>query len=225
MNESDETEKGAPSGRRLFYVTDPMCSWCWGFRAAAQVIRESLATDVAWVTVLGGLAPDSEEEMDAPTRRYVQSAWRAVAERTGARFEHAFWDEHTPKRQTYPACRAVLAAESLRAGAGEALFDAIQEAYYLEARDPSDPETLVTLAGELELDPARFARALTLETVQARLAEDLALRDTLGVRGFPSLVFEDAEGARLLTSGYLEPTVLLERLAAMGALRDNARPR
>ena len=59
----------------LFYVTDPMCSWCWGFHPHLQKVRDGLPANMPLRYVLGGLAPDSDEPMDKSTRRYVQSVW------------------------------------------------------------------------------------------------------------------------------------------------------
>ena len=39
--------------RKLIYVGDPMCSWCWGF--APEI--ESLADDYPIEVVVGGLRP------------------------------------------------------------------------------------------------------------------------------------------------------------------------
>ena len=84
---------------RLLYVVDPMCSWCWGFTGVRAQVSEEFP-DHEWQLVMGGLAPDSDEPMEEETRAYVQDAWRAVAQRTGAEFNHDFWTECAPRRST-----------------------------------------------------------------------------------------------------------------------------
>ena len=39
---------GATSKGRgvLYYVTDPMCSWCWGFAPWFEMLREKLQPEV-----------------------------------------------------------------------------------------------------------------------------------------------------------------------------------
>ena len=127
---------------RLYYVADPMCSWCWGFRPVLQEVVAALPETVPVVYVMGGLAKDSDEPMPEATRAYVQRNWRDVTATTGAEFNWDFWSECKPRRSTYPACRAVLAARAQREDAVPELFDAIQRAYYREAGNPSDIETL-----------------------------------------------------------------------------------
>ena len=100
-----------------------------------------------WVYVMGGLARDSDDPMPEETRAYVQMNWREVTKTTGAEFNWDFWRKCKPRRSTYPACRAVLAAGAQREDAVPEMFDAIQRAYYREARNPSDIDTLTAVAG------------------------------------------------------------------------------
>ena len=199
----------------LLYVADPMCSWCYGFSAGLEAVRAELLPGVGVRLVMGGLAPDSEEPMDAATAAYVQRAWRAVEAATGARFEHAFWDgRNRPRRSTWPACRAVVAAGDR----GPELFAAIQRAFYREARDPSDPAVLVALAVELGLGAEAFAAALEAPSTHAALAADFALRDRLGATGFPSLGIRDEAGERLLVRGWVDERTLRGQLEQAGVL-------
>ena len=172
---------------KLYYVLDPMSSWCWGFRAAFEQLRSRLPETIALRYVMGGLAPDSDEPMPAKTRAYVQSQWRAVTQQTGDTFNWDFWTRCKPRRSTYPACRAVIAAGLQSATFIPDMIYAIQFAYYQQAKNPSDVTTLVELAAETGLDPEQFAQDIASTTVATRLAEDFALRDRLQVNSFPSL--------------------------------------
>lgn len=183
------------------YVADPMCSWCWGFAPVLERVVRAAGAPVRYV--MGGLAPDSDEVMSEATRAYVQSAWDAVERATGARFERAFWERCTPRRSTWPACRAVLAAERLEPGSSARMFAALQRAYYLEARNPSDDETLVEVGGEQGFAREALESMLASSEVRADLERDFALKEELGVSGFPTLVRLDGSGgAHILTRGY-----------------------
>ena len=190
---------------RLLYVVDPMCSWCWGFTGVRAEVSKELP-DLEWQLVMGGLAPDSDEPMDEETRAYVQDAWRAVAQRTGAEFNHDFWAECAPRRSTYPSCRAVIVAGE--SGKSEEMLAAIQRAYYQEARNPSDTETLTALAADIGLDPAAFETALHSPDTQTRLEGDFALRSAIGAYSFPSVGLLDGEEAQLIATGWCDAQAL-----------------
>ena len=175
---------------RLYLIVDPMCSWCWGFRAVWDTFQSELPSSVIVTDLMGGLAPDSTEPMNTQTRAYVQDAWHAVNARTGAQFNFSFWDACQPKRATYPACRAVIAAGFQKAGGRMQLYTAIQHAYYLEARDPSDHDTLIALGAEVGLDTTQFERDLTGTAVQAAFMRELLQTRSLGVSGFPTALWQ-----------------------------------
>ena len=198
----------------LYYIADPMCSWCWGFSPVLEAVSGVLPDDIPIRHVMGGLARDSEEPMPEETRSYVQSQWRLVAERTGAEFNWDFWTDCEPRRSTYPACRAVIAAGMQRPdGTGE-MFQAIQHAYYLEARNPSNAETLVQLAGELNLDTQRFSEDLVSTQTDELLHEDFALRRSLHADKFPTMILEHDDNQLWLAYGYEEEELVVDLLTS-----------
>ena len=181
----------------LCYVHDPMCSWCWAFRPVLGRLVAALPDGVAWRRVLGGLAPDSDAPMPQAMRDSLQATWRRIERSVpGTRFDHAFWRDNEPRRSTFRACRAVIAAREQDAALETAMIEAIQRAYYLQARNPSDREVLVELATALGCERERFAAALDHPRLHAALEEERRLAAALGVRGFPSLVLVDAYGDR-----------------------------
>ena len=151
-------------------------------------LRESLPELVRWHNVLGGLAPDTDQPMPEQTRQMVQSHWRKIQSTIGTEFNFRFWSECRPRRDTYKACRAVIAASYQQAE--EPMIEAVQRAYYLRAMNPSEPATLAQLAGELGLDQQAFRRDLISERTESEFRAHRALRAKLNVRVFPSLVLE-----------------------------------
>ena len=177
----------------LTYIHDPMCSWCWAFRPRLAALRRVLPASIAVIRLLGGLAADSDQPMPAAMRQQIQATWRHIEQSVpGTEFNHDFWRDCRPRRDTYPACRAVLLAE--QAGHDEAMTLAIQRAYYLQARNPSDNTTLIELAAEIGLDARAFARDLDAPATQAALDQQIADSRALGVSSFPSLVLETGDG-------------------------------
>ncbi len=106
----------------------------------------------------------------------------------GTRFNYGFWTDCEPRRSTYPACRAVLAA-ALQ-DHEEAMIFAIQQAYYLNARNPSDVATLQELAAALGLDAERFFEDLQSAAIETELQRQVGFARQSPISGFPSLVLK-----------------------------------
>ena len=215
---------------------------------------------------MGGLAPDSDEPMPAEMRTYVQQAWRAVTARTGVAFEHRFWEECAPRRSTYPACRAVIAAGFLEQRVGEpaepsalslapaaksaatdspkaphaptrtpefearypdfgptlrldakpgAMLHAIQRAYYREAQNPSDADTLIECAASIGLDREAFAAQLEADETEKALQAHLARRRALGADSFPTVGMVHQGKDRVVVGGCVPARELEQAIRAV----------
>ena len=214
-----DSSRDSAARAELLYIADPMCSWCFAFAPILASVRANLRDDVNVRYVLGGLAQDSDEPMDDETKSYVQGAWRSIEARTNARFNWDYWEHCTPRRSTWPACRAVLVAGER--GLSEEMFHAIQRAYYQEARDPSDLAELAKIASELGFDREEFAGAIQSDEARARLFEEFDLRNEVGARSFPSLGLRRGSETKLLTSGWAEEQDLRTVLSRDGLLQGS----
>jgi len=174
---------------KLVYAHDPMCSWCWGFDKVYAQLLSTLPGSIEVTRLLGGLAQDSSEPMPQEMQVYLQQTWRTI-EKTipGTRFNHDFWTVCKPRRSTWPACRAVIAARGQGVEFDQAMTNTIQRGYYLEAINPSDDANLIEFAMRIGLDAARFADELNSDSTHQQLDHEMTFSRQLGVRGFPSLV-------------------------------------
>ncbi len=204
------------TGNRLIYIHDPMCSWCWGFRPTLAALRERLPHDLGFARLLGGLAADNELPMGAEMRAHLQQTWHRIQQRIpGTRFNFDFWTDCEPRRSTWPACRAVIAARRCDPAGEEAMILAIQHAYYLQARNPSDRETLIALADEIGLDPVRFGGWLDDPQTQALLEQEMRHARRIGADSFPSLRLQADETVWPVSVNYQEPAAMLAEIEAL----------
>ena len=198
----------------LFYVHDPMCSWCWGFAATLDSVLEALPDDVNVVHLLGGLAPDSDEPMPESMQQGIQQTWKQIVQVIpGTEFNFAFWTDNTPRRSTWPSCRAVIAARRQSKDFERPMIKAIQRAYYLDAKNPSDSDTLLQCAKDIGCDGAVFSNDFESEDVSNEFLDELRQVQRYGVRGFPSLVLQKADGSAFsVPVEYQHANRILERI-------------
>ena len=197
----------------LYYIHDPMCSWCYGFNSAWESVKNSLPSKINVQYVLGGLAPDSSEVMPNEMREYIQMNWHKIEQKIpGVSFNYTFWDSCTPKRSTYPACRAVIAVKNQNSELEQTMVKLIQQAYYLDAKNPSEDDVLISLAKTLDLDIKQFTQDLNSEPTQQLLSNDIALMQSMGVSSFPSLVLQTTNRIKSITIDYNNPKLILNQI-------------
>ena len=202
--------------KTLYYVHDPMCSWCWAFRLSLNTLIEALPKEINIIRLLGGLAPDSDLPMPENTREYVLQNWRAIEKQVPeTKFNYDFWEKCKPRRSTYPACRAVIAARKQKDVFDTAMTLAIQEAYYLEARNPSDYETLINLAEEIGADKNKFSKDVRSTETDKILEEEIQQSKSLDLKSLPSLLFIDGERKIRIEPDYLDAQVMLDQIVRL----------
>lgn len=194
----------------LYYVHDPMCSWCYAFNETFKEVKKELPSNINIIYVAGGLAAHSNEEMPQSLQRNIQNIWHDIEKRVGTKFNHDFWSNNTPKRSTYLSCQASIAARMQ--GREEEMIDAIQEAYYLKALNPSEEEVLITTAKEIGLDMNKFKIDLKSKEIIDIFNEDLAQSRKLRINGFPSLVLQYKKELYPINVRFNQPFEITEQI-------------
>lgn len=188
---------------KLYYVHDPMCSWCWAFRPIYLSLLEHLPQEIEFIKLLGGLAPDTDKPMPSETRNYVISQWQKIQhEVPDTQFNYDFWRLCKPRRCTYPACRAVIAARQQNLQFDDSMTLAIQQAYYLHAKNPSDLDTLIELAEEIGCDSQQFANDIDNANIEKQLQHELSTARALGLNSFPGFLLTDGKNYKHIQPDY-----------------------
>jgi len=199
----------------LIYVHDPMCSWCWGFEPTRRKIFDAVAGRMQIRRMVGGLAPDSDAPMPAAMRSMLQQAWHRIEQTIpGTKFNFEFWQKCSPRRSTYPANRAVIAAREQGDEYDAKMTTRIQRAYYLEAKNPSDNSTLIELAADIGLDSEQFSTSLVADSTQQKLSAEIQATREMGIDSFPSLAVLKADGLHHIGLDYTHPEVMLREIEA-----------
>ena len=172
----------------LYYVHDPMCSWCYAFKSSLDTLKKHLDSNIKLVYVVGGLASHSDEIMPKDMQEKIENIWYEIEENTGAKFNHDFWKNCKPRRSTYLACQATILARY--ENKEDEMINAIQEAYYLKALNPSDASTLIELAKQIGMNEKKFEENLKSQKIEEDLQNELNFRRSLNVRSFPSLILK-----------------------------------
>ncbi|MBT5331336.1 MAG: DsbA family protein [Porticoccaceae bacterium] len=209
---------------QLVYCYDPMCSWCWGFAPTWDNLQGELAPlvengELVIKPLLGGLARDSEDPMPADMQKMLQATWQRIESQLGTEFNHNFWTDCQPRRSTYPACRACLVARDHGVEAEMTL--AIQKAYYLEATNPSDLDTLNNCARAIGLSVESFSASMRKTKESGRLEQEIREARKMGLNSFPSFAVVSADRIVPINLNYQDAkTMALEIKEAVELLRS-----
>ncbi len=88
----------------------------------------------------------------------------------------------------------------------------IQQAYYRQARNPADNETLIELAGEIGLDQGRFSEKLVADQTHQQLLDEIAAARSIGISGFPSLILQEDDRFKSVLINYTDVDAMLRQM-------------
>jgi putative protein-disulfide isomerase len=200
----------------LYYIYDPMCSWCYAFDSSLTALQKKLPDFISIKKIAGGLAPDTTNPMSVELQQKIQETWRRIEQTVpNIQFNYEFWIINTPVRSTYPACRAVLAARQQGADFEDKMIGAIQTAYYQKAKNPSLESTLLECAIEVGLDVNRFADDLTSNEIEEELQNEIRIARKLDVISYPFLLLEHNGRLFPVTVDYLDHETMIREIVSI----------
>jgi predicted DsbA family dithiol-disulfide isomerase len=201
--------------------TDPFCPWAWGTEPKLRRLRLALGGDLGWRRVLGilvdggaGAVEDPGAEAEAQYGR-----WMDVAAHTAAPMPTRLeW----PVSSSWPASRAVKAAEQQGSGVADVVMRRLRESLFLfgrpgdsnatvaDALDGADGLDLRALLDEIDSDTTVAAVAADWEETRSPLQAVVGLTQPLPHPGgaapdgerlryrFPTLVISGAAGTAVV---------------------------
>jgi putative protein-disulfide isomerase len=89
---------------------------------------------------------------------------------------------------------------------------AIQQAYYLNAQNPSNEDVLIKIANDLGLDTERFKKDLRSTKVNETLLNEINLAQSISNKGFPSLVLNTDDKLKKINIDYLDANYIINQI-------------
>ena len=189
----------------IYYIGDPMCSWCWGISPHVNALqRFATQHHINMELIMGGLRPDDGQEWTDDFKSYLKHHWKEVNKRSGQPFSMQFFDKKTFNYNTEPACRAVVTVRTIAPEKSLAFYELVQYYFYAKSEDPKQLEFYKPICKELNIDFVIFSEKFTAKTtIEATQADFMKSRE-LGVRGFPSIIYRKKDRLYILARGYAE---------------------
>ncbi|NOQ88490.1 MAG: DsbA family protein, partial [Gammaproteobacteria bacterium] len=143
----------------------------------------------------------------------ISNTWKNIQQEIpGIEFNYNFWTQCQPRRSTYPACRAIIACRMQCPQSESDMLLAIQQAYYLQAKNPSDLDVLIELADKIGLNTEQFSNDIVSDGCQNALMDEIEFCRNIYVHSFPSLVLKQAESHALISVDYNDCASILNQI-------------
>ncbi|MGE6353491.1 DsbA family protein [Flavobacterium sp. NPDC079362] len=185
---------------KIVYYTDPICSSCWGIEPQLRKLKLEYGKYIDIDYRMGGLLPDWSYNSGGISKPSdVAHHWDEASLHYEMPIDGNVWIED-PLDSSYPSCIAMKAAQMQSKDKAVLFMRILREKLYLEKKNIAKWENIAEAAqltgldvNKLKIDYENNAKIL--------FQEDLNFAKTLGVRGFPTLLFSDGSNNRLTVYG------------------------
>jgi len=202
----------------MYYVTDPICSHCWALEPALRRFEHEYGRHLDVRVIMGGLLPawdgfaDRKNGIRGPED--VAHHWREVGEAARMPIDGSVW-LRDPVTSSYPPSRVYVVLRERDPEVALRFLRLAREAVFAFDRNISDPAVLADVVDQLG-HPDLTGSAIVAEADSERghelLTKDITLAREMGVRGFPTILFVNEDGAGVKVTGVRQPEAYVDAL-------------
>lgn len=187
----------------LLFVTDPLCSWCWGTLPEIEATRTALEGDVDFDLIMAGLQVGGVDGLAEYNKQQLKALWREVRAVTGQQFSGAIPPNFVYHSEV--ACRAVEIARQRSGSPPWDFFHKLQSAFYVDGLDVNRSEVLAPL---LELPHAEVKTMLADSAYVEAARLNFERAKFLSANALPAVYLN----GRLVCGGYVTARQLIPDL-------------
>ncbi|MFQ3576183.1 MAG: DsbA family protein [Cytophagales bacterium] len=187
---------------KIYYVADPMCSWCYGFTPELEYLLQKYSSVLDFEIMVGGLNTESNRKLDQETRDSFKDHWKSINKETGMTFNESILNNKELVYNTELACRAVVTMKALKPEKHIEYFKLLQKSFYANNKNINNKTVLIELATEMGIDKDLFISKLDDAEIKKATKESFERVERNGIEGFPALVFVSEKETKIICSGY-----------------------
>jgi predicted DsbA family dithiol-disulfide isomerase len=185
---------------KVIYYTDPICSSCWGIEPQLRRLKLEYGNAVEIAYHMGGLLPDWSYNSGGISKPSdVAHHWDEVSTYYDMPIDGDVWLED-PLSSSYPPSIAFKAATLQDEAKAIKFLRVLREMVFLQKKNITKWEHIAAAAEKAGLNVAQMKT--DYEGRGKELFEaDLAQGRSLGVRGFPTMIFSNGAGQQQVVYG------------------------
>ncbi|QMW04948.1 DsbA family protein [Spirosoma foliorum] len=187
---------------KLFYFTDPMCSWCYGFSPVLKKLKENYP-EIELEIIPGGFSPFSKQTITPEYKEFLEFHWRNVNLRSGQPFDHSMkFATEAFHYDTEPSSRALAVIQTIVPERDFEFLSLMQTAFYVKGKDITNGIVLAGLAERIGVDKSVFFKHFNSEAMKQKTIRGFQCSRNAGVQGFPTLLTMENGAVNVVTRGF-----------------------
>ena len=198
----------------LLFMTDPICSWCWGTLPEVMKLKSALGERLDFKLRCAGLQVGSMKPLTEHHIKDLVRLWRSVAETTGQEFTFSLPTDRTFIYHSELACRTLQISRKYLGREPLEEFRDMQRAFYIDCRNLGDLDVLYDLAGNTGLSRNEFDAAIRSEEFTGLTRSEFNWCGERGTQALPAIFLDTGNGPTLVCGGYATAEYLIPEITS-----------
>ena len=199
---------------KLIFMTDPICSWCWGMLPEILLLRDTLRGRLGFEIKCAGLQVGSQRPLTDEQSAHLITLWQQVAETTHQKFAFELPLDASFIYHSELACRVIQIARRYLGAEPWDLFHDMQHAFYVDCRNLGDPDVLFDLLAPIGISIETFSEQLISDEIVNRTRDEFSWCESRGIQALPTLFLDLGDGPELIAGGYATAEILMPEIKA-----------
>lgn len=201
--------------KKVIYVMDPQCGWCFGNSKNITELYGELKGDLEFEFLVGGMwLGERAPTGGAALAQFIQSHAPRMVQVTGAAVGTGYYERTQDSSYTFSSLEPSAAIVWAKAAAPDRVFEfakAVQSALFVSGKRLDELETYLPLLEAFQLDQQAFIQQwMSAENIQATQLE--FERAGQLANGFPALLFQEGQQIQVIRSGYFDKTEVIQMI-------------
>jgi len=205
--------------RRLIYVYDPLCGWCFGFSPVMKMVEKDFGTKFLIEVLPGGMMLGENAGSINDVAPFIKTAYRDVENYTGVKFGETFVKQVLMPgtrvlNSELPCMAHTFFCEKFAERSVEIAHD-IQQLMYVDGADLNLVSGYAKMLLKYNISQTDFNLAMNKEQLKSRTYHSFALVQKYGISGFPALLFDRGDSLFVIAKGYTNYKELKTKLDSL----------
>ena len=202
--------------RKLMYIMDAQCGWCYGNSNNIQAIYESFKDKIEFEFLNGGMwlgeqAPKAGKEISD----YIGTHLPRLIEYTGVEVSDNFKELIANSSYTLSSLEpsaAVVLLKKMKPNQAFEIAKEIQKILFIEGKTLDDITSYIEVLNHFEIDQTAFENEWLSESNLRETYQEFQKAQSL-TRSYPTLILQEEDQMSLLASGYFEVNKMKKALS------------
>ncbi|WP_066179201.1 DsbA family protein [Arcobacter porcinus] len=199
----------------LYYIGDPMCSWCYGMGDILKNVEKYCKINgIKFQILVAGLRAGGGDVWNDNFRSFLKNEWSKISELTKKEFSFSIFNLDFFNYDTRPACKAVYIVKKITNNDSLVsidFFSKIQSKFYAKSEDPKELGFYEEICKETKIDFKEFSKLFNDEKIGDELEKEFMFSRTFSP-SMPSLVLINDEKKTNISIGYSKYEDVISRL-------------